>query len=80
MPSGKQTYLDPPLPLGTPGGVLYQPLAEVAFAPYEPPAPYELPASSYQFPMVLMNKMLNIPSIMSIYSGPRTVYGKTGRW
>lgn len=39
----------------------YVPLSDVAFAPYEPVMPQELPPTAMVFPTAQSNKMLNIP-------------------
>lgn len=60
-----QTWFQQPLPQ-------YVPLADVAFGPYNPVLPHQLPPTSMQFPNAMSNKMLNIPSVTAIYDTGRT--------
>jgi len=48
----------------------YAPLQDIAFAPFNPVGPHELPPTSSVFPVAWANKMLNIPgqSIYEIYN------------
>lgn len=53
----------------------YAPLSDVAFAPFHPVMPMELPPSASYFPAAYTNKMLNIPG-QNLY----TLYGSPGQY
>jgi len=60
-----QSWFQSPLPQ-------YVPLSDVAFGPYSPVLPHQLPPTSMEFPNATANKMLNIPSVTAIYDTGRT--------
>lgn len=53
----------------------YAPLSDIAFAPFHPVMPTELPPTSAVFPFAWANKMLNIPN-QNLY----TLYGSPGQY